>query len=134
MKTYSQLRVYTEFRDRFEYLALRGRVGEDTFGDSRWVNQRFYASREWKSARDRVIARDLGLDLGVEGFEILGKIYVHHINPITPADLYNWHPMILDEENLITVSHDTHNALHYGGSQPRRPTITVRTPGDTTLW
>lgn len=134
MKTYSQMRVYDTFGDRFEYLMIRGVPGQDTFGESRWLNQKFYASREWRLVRNRVIARDLGLDLGVEGHEILDRVYIHHINPITPEMLYKFDPWVLDTENLISVSHDTHNALHYGAKPPDRPTFVVREPGDTTLW
>lgn len=134
MKTYSQLRTYDTFQDRFDYLSIGGRVGLDTFGDSRWLNQKFYASREWKLVRNHVIARDLGLDLGVEGYEIVDRVYVHHMNPILPEDLYHFNEWILDPENLISVSHETHNALHYGDRPPERPTVVTRRPGDTTLW
>lgn len=134
MRTYSQLRSYSTFEERYEYLTIGGVVGEDTFGASRWMNQRFYTSMEWREARTRVAARDLGLDLGVPGHEILDRIYVHHMNPMRPEDLYEFNPKILDPEFLISVSMDTHNAIHYGYEPSDRPTLTTRKSGDTTLW
>lgn len=133
-KTYSELSTFETFEERFDYLALAAGVGEETFGHDRWLNQRFYRSREWARIRNHVIARDLGYDLGVEGFDIIGKLYVHHMNPMTAYDIRHATDGILEPEGLITVSHETHNALHYGGRPPRQPVLYVRGPGDTKLW
>lgn len=133
-KTYSELVQHKTILDRFNYLILRGAVGKQTFGYDRWMNQEFYQSREWRRARDYVIARDLGCDLGVEGYEIYEGLLVHHMNPISPDDLALGAPTILDPEYLITTSKSTHNAIHYGDATllPRVPV--ERMPGDTRLW
>lgn len=133
-RRYSELRHIESFEDRFEYLALRGQVGRATFGHSRWMNQAFYTSREWKHIRQFVIARDDGSDLGVEGYEIASRIVVHHIIPISMEDIENNNPMILDPDNLITTTHDTHNAIHYGDKSLLRLPPVERAPGDTKLW
>lgn len=133
-RTYSELSTFETFEERFDYLALKAGVAEETFGHDRWLNQKFYRSREWARIRTHVIARDLGRDLGVEGFDVVGKIYVHHMNPMTAYDIRHADDGILNPEGLITVSHETHNALHYGGQPPRQPVLYVRGPGDTTLW
>lgn len=133
-KTYSELsRLYT-FEDRFEYLRLRGYVGEATFGFDRWINQGFYQSTEWKRARNQVITRDNGCDLGVPGYEIYDKIIIHHITPMSASDIENNEPWILDPEFLICVSHDTHNAIHYGDANQLTPQWEERRPGDTQSW
>jgi hypothetical protein len=136
MKTrrYSELRHLSTFEERFEYLSLRGVVGESTFGFDRWLNQQFYKSREWRDARTFVIARDNGCDLGVSGFDIFRNPLVHHMNPLTTDDIQHGESWIIDPEFLITVSHKTHNAIHYGdeGLLPKNPVI--RKPGDTKLW
>lgn len=134
MRSYSQLRTYETFDERFEYLTVGGRVGEDTFGASRWMNQRFYSSIEWQQARNRTVARDLGLDLGIVGREILTRVYVHHMNPMKPEDIQHFNPAILDPEYLISVSLETHNAIHYGNRPPKPTKFVERRPGDTTLW
>lgn len=133
-RSYSEARHYQTFEERFAYLALRGQVGNSTFGFDRWMNQAFYRSAEWKKARRDTIARDNGCDLGFEGYEIHRGLYVHHINPITPADIENSNPCLLDLNNLITVSLNTHNAIHFGDESllPRAPV--ERRPGDTKLW
>ena len=122
------------FEERFDYLDLRGQVGEATFGFDRWVNQRFYTSREWYQARSMVIVRDHGCDLGIRGYEIRSGLLVHHMNPITPEDLQRGGELVLDPEYLITTTHRTHNAIHYGDASliPRPPI--ERQPGDTKLW
>ena len=133
-KSYSEARHYLTFVERFNYLALRGQVGNATFGFDRWMNQAFYRSVEWKRARRDAIARDNGCDLGFEGYEIYKGLYVHHINPITPAHIENSDPALFDLDNLITVSLNTHNAIHFGDESllPRAPV--ERRPGDTKLW
>lgn len=122
------------FDQRFEYLRLRGTLGEETFGWQRYLNQVLYKSQEWKQVRDQVIIRDNGYDLGIDGMNINGKIMVHHINPITIDDIKKRNPIIFDPDNLICVSHQTHMAIHYG-SQDLLPSQTVeRAPNDTCPW
>lgn len=113
---------------------LRGVVGEATFGFDRWVNQQFYRSREWKHIRDHVIVRDNGCDLGFPGHEIYGKVFVHHMNPMTVEDLTDGEESVIDPDVLITVSHKTHNAIHYGDENLLPKPIVERRPGDTKLW
>lgn len=114
MKTYKELILLPTFDERLEYLKLNGRVGEETFGYSRYLNQILYQSPEWKSTRRSIILRDKGCDLGVDGYEIGGKIFVHHINPISLKDIEERNPSVYDLNNLITVSDQTHRAIHYG--------------------
>ncbi len=133
-KRYSELRRLQTLEERFEYLKLNGRVGETTFGFDRYLNQQFYTSREWRSLRDRVILRDNGCDLGIEGFEIHRGLYIHHLNPMTVEDLNSGNPDILDPEYLITCTHQTHNAIHYGDRNLLRKDHIPRRPGDTKLW
>jgi hypothetical protein len=133
-RSYSELRRLTTFAERFQYLSLVGQVGEATFGFDRWINQHFYRSREWKQVRDLVILRDNGCDLGIPGYEIHHGLLVHHMNPILPENLARGEQWILDPEYLITTTHRTHNAIHYGDeSLIRRPPV-ERRPGDTKLW
>lgn len=133
-RSYREVRRIGSFVERFRYLSLRGNVGESTFGFNRWVNQAFYTSREWRHARDGIIVRDNGCDLGIEGYEIHSGLYIHHLNPITLQQIESGDPCIVDPDNLITVSHRTHNAIHYGdeGLLPRP--VVERKPGDTKLW
>lgn len=120
--------------DRFDYLSLVGEVGQSTFGFDRWINQEFYRSKEWKNTRRRVILRDNGCDLGVQGYEIFADLLVHHMNPLSVEAITHGENWILDPEFLITTSLNTHNAIHFGDETllPRGPV--VRKPGDTTLW
>lgn len=134
IKTYRELRRIETFEDRFRYLSLGGVVGESTFGFDRWINQRFYRSREWKQARDYVIVRDNGCDLGIEGYEIHSRLLIHHMNPISSYQIQHADEDILDPEFLITTTHDTHNAIHYGDERLLRRPFTERRPGDTSLW
>lgn len=133
-KTYSDLRRLETFEDRFHYLRLTGVIGLSTFGFDRWIGQEFYHSREWKRVRDFVIIRDNGCDLGIDGFEIHSGLMVHHMNPVSLVNIQEGEDWILDPEFLITASHRTHNAIHYGDENqlPRGP-IERRT-GDTKLW
>jgi hypothetical protein len=133
-RSYSELRRLITFEERYEYLNLRGSVGEQTFGFDRWMNQQFYRSREWKLARDEAIVRDHGCDLGMPGYDIHHGLLVHHMNPLTELDLISGEESIIDPEYLITTTHRTHNAIHYGDATllPRAPV--KRAPGDTTLW
>lgn len=134
MKTYSEMIKYGSFIDRFRYLKLEGMVGVETFGHHRYINQLLYTSYEWSLVRDKVIARDLGNDLGLEGYRIHGRIVVHHINPITEEDIINRDPKVFDLENLITTTHNTHMAIHYGSEEMLVVEAPERRPGDTTLW
>lgn len=134
IKTYEELSRFQTFDERFDYLALSGNVAERTFGAERYLNQRFYTSREWKNVRYEVIARDSGCDLGILGFELYEKIIVHHMNPITAEDVDSGNPEILDPDLLITVSLLTHNAIHYGGKASLPQPVVVRRPGDTKEW
>lgn len=135
MKTYSELSKLKTFMERFEYLKLGGRIGETTFGSKRYLNQVFYRSDEWKHIRDEVIIRDDGCDLGVPGMDIGGRIYIHHLNPITLEDIYKRRPWIMDPDNLICVSMRTHEAIHYGDARLLMEAFPAeRSPGDTRLW
>lgn len=133
-RTYFDLCQLLTFEERFEYLSLGGAVGAATFGFDRWINQRFYRSREWKHVRALVIYRDNGCDLGISGYEIRAQLLVHHMNPIMPDDFMQGGELVLDPEYLITTTHRTHNAIHYGDASliPRPPV--ERRPGDTKLW
>ena len=134
IRTYSELSRLTTFEERFRYLQLKGSVGRETFGFDRFINQQFYRSREWKRVRDIVILRDNGCDLGVEGYEIPGRILIHHMNPILVDDIKDASEYLLDPEYLIATTHDTHNAIHYGDASllPRMPV--ERTRNDTCPW
>ena len=134
IRTYSELIALPTFEERYKYLQLKGRVGEDTFGFERYLNQKFYQSTEWRHFRDSIIVRDMGCDLGVEGYEIHGSIYLHHINPLTPDDLKNRAAALMNPENVICVTFNTHNAIHFGDESllPRMPV--ARTRNDTCPW
>lgn len=134
IRRYSELSQLETFDERFEYLRLKGAVGESTFGFERYINQEFYRSTEWRHARRDVIARDLGMDLGIEGFEIYDKVMVHHMNPMTVQSIIDGNADILNPEFLITVSHNTHNAIHYGDASKLNKPFMERQPGDTKLW
>lgn len=133
-KTYSELIQIHNFLDRFNYLKLDGRVGRETFGFDRYLNQTLYRSEEWKRFRRDVILRDNGLDLGCEGFEIGGKIIIHHINPLTPEDVLNRSYKIFDLDNVISCSLNTHNAIHYGDASLLVTEPIARKPYDTCPW
>lgn len=132
--SYSEMITYPTFLERFEYLKLSGSVGEETFGFDRYLNQRFYRSVEWRRVRNAVIARDEAMDLGVHDHPIAGKLYVHHINPITARELKHNDDALMDLDNLVCVSHATHNAIHYGDASLLPQPIVERRPGDTKLW
>ena len=134
IRTYSELCQLSTFEDRFDYLRLNGSVGKDTFGFDRYLNQQFYRSSEWKRIRDRVILRDNGCDLGVEGYEIRGRILIHHINPISVEDIYTMSDLLMNPEYLICVSHCTHNAIHYGDESLIITAPIERTQNDTCPW
>lgn len=134
IKTYSELVALATFDERYEYLRLESSIGAETFGFDRYLNQVLYRSLEWRKVRNKVIQRDAGFDLGVDGYGIRGRIIVHHMNPISVDMVVNRDPVIFDPEFLISTSHDTHNAIHFGDNAklPRAPI--VRSKNDTCLW
>lgn len=134
VKSYSEVILLPTLEERFEYLKLSGKVGAETFGYDRYLNQILYHDPEWKRIRNDVIIRDNGCDLGVEDHAIKGRILVHHINPITIEDVKLRRYCVFDLNNLICTSHDTHNAIHYGDVNllPKNPI--ERKPNDTCPW
>ncbi|MCB6328253.1 hypothetical protein LI320_03910 [Blautia faecis] len=134
IRTYSELIKLKTFKDRFEYLKLDGIVGEETFGFDRYMNQIFYKSREWTSVRRSVIIRDNGCDLGVEGYEIHGKILIHHMNPINLSDIVHKTDELLNPDYLITTVLSTHNAIHYGDASLLPVLPIERRANDTCPW
>lgn len=134
MKTHTELSRFETFDERFDYLSLKAHIGAATFGFERYLNQQFYTSRTWRDVRRAVIARDYGRDLGIPGRELHSKIIVHHMNPMTIEDIDNSNPDIVDPEFLISVSHETHNAIHYGDRSRLPQPWVERKPGDTLFW
>lgn len=133
IKTYSELIKLPTFEERFEYLKFKGTVGEDTFGYDRYLNQMFYKTIEWRQLRHHIIVRDNGCDLGVEGYELYGSIYIHHLNPLRKNDIINRTEYLMNPEYLICTSFDTHQAIHYGNKAPSYKPI-IRTKNDTCPW
>lgn len=134
IRTYSELIAIPTFDGRFEYLQLNGLIGEETFGFDRYLNQIFYRSQEWKSIRDFVIVRDNGCDLAMDGYEIHGRIYIHHMNPISVEDIVRKSDYLLNPDFLITVTHHTHNAIHYGDKNLLVSAPIERSRNDTCPW
>lgn len=134
IRCYSELIKMKSFDERLQYLKLDSIVGEETFGFERYLNQKFYNSSEWRSVRDYVIARDNGCDLGVLDCEIRGKIFVHHMNPILTWELRDGSEATLNPEYLISVSHNTHNFIHYGHKHNVSDILVERKPNDTSPW
>lgn len=134
IKTYSELLRLSTFEERFRYLSLKGQVGEETYGFDRWINQRFYRSREWKQIRALVIERDSGCDLGILGREIPDHVIVHHINPILVQDICDSTEYLLNPEFLICTSNNTHQAIHYGDESLLITLPVKRTANDTCPW
>lgn len=134
IRTYSELSRHSSFLDRYRYLALRGHVGEPTFGFERYLNQTFYRSRQWRQMRDDIIVRDNGCDMGYSDRPIRGYIIVHHMNPMTVDDVVDGNDSILNPEYLVCVSHHTHNAIHYGDESLLPTNFVERKPGDTIPW
>lgn len=134
IKSYTELSRISDYYERFEYLKLRGYVGEETFGWHRYINQMLYNSQRWRSARDKVIIRDNGCDLGHPDFEIHDRIIIHHMNPITVEDVEEDRDHIYDPEFLICVAHITHEAIHYGDRSLLPSPLIERRPGDTCPW
>lgn len=133
-KSFSELSKLKTFEERYQYLRLDGVIGEDTFGFDRYLNQTFYRSQRWKRVRDQVIVRDNGCDLGIEGHEIYGKVLIHHMNPITVRDIENESEFLLNPEYLICVTHNTHNAIHYGDEGLLMKGPIERTKNDMCPW
>ena len=134
IKTYSELITLPTFAERYRYLRLGGEVGKETFGFDRYLNQSFYSSAEWKKFRRDIIVRDMGCDLGIEGREIMGLIMIHHLNPISIEDIIRGHDCLMDPENSICTSPNTHNAIHYGDESLLIVAPTERTKNDTCPW
>lgn len=134
IRSYSELRRLTTLEERYKYLQLKGYVGDQTFGFDRYVNQQFYRSTQWRRIRWHVIDRDKSCDMGIEGYDIHHGLYIHHMNPLTLQDIESGDDSILDPEFLITVTHRTHNAIHYGTEDSLPRALIERKPGDTQLW
>jgi hypothetical protein len=134
IKTYSELITIPTFEKRFKYLQLKGVVGEGTFGYDRYLNQLFYRSKRWKEIRDYVIIRDNGCDLGIEGHEINERIIIHHMNPLSVSDIENESAFLIDPEYLISTTHNTHNAIHYGDENLLIKAPIERSKNDTCPW
>lgn len=134
LRSYSELSRLRTFDERFRYLLLAGLVGVETFGFDRYVNQRFYRSEEWKHVRNIVIARDNGCDLGIEGRDINGRVYVHHMNPMSLEQINDHMGLILDPEYLVCVTFATHNAIHYGDESYITLAPVERQPNDMCPW
>lgn len=134
IRTYSELITLPTFEERFRYLKLGGKVGEDTFGFDRYLNQVFYRSAKWKEIRDYVIIRDNGCDLAIEGHEIYQRILVHHMNPITKEDILRESEFLLDPEYMICTIKNTHDAIHYGDESLLITAPIERRKNDTCPW
>ena len=134
IKCYRDLIQLESFTERYHYLKLHGKVGEDTFGLDRYVNQTLYKSHKWKRTRSQIIIRDNGCDLGVEGHELDNYIVVHHMNPITLEDIEEERDIIFDSENLICCSSRTHQAIHFSDEDLLPKDFVQRRPNDTCLW
>ena len=134
IKTYSELITIPTFEERFEYLQLKGSVGKDTFGYDRYLNQVLYRSPEWKRLRNQIIIRDAGCDLACDGYDVYGKVLIHHLNPITVEDVLARSRKVFDPDNLVCVSHNTHNAIHYGDVDLLVTGPIIRTKNDTCPW
>ena len=135
VKCYSELIKLPSLRERFEYLKTNSKIGEETFGGQRYLNQYLYTKNsKWKEIRRKIIIRDNGRDLGLDDYIINGRIIVHHINPLTKEQLLKFDPCIFDPENLISCSHNTHNAIHYGDYSLLPQELIERKPNDTCPW
>lgn len=134
IRTYTELCKLKTLEERYQYLKLDGKVGEETFGYDRWLNQTLYKHPEFLKVRDKVIVRDNGCDLGVEGYDIYGKIFVHHMNPVTKEDILYHFDDLINPEYLISSSKRTHDAIHYGDESLLPQDPVVRTKNDTCPW
>lgn len=137
IRTYTELIQIPTFIERFRYLKLGGKVGEETFGWERYLNQKFYQSYEWREFRRQIILRDQGCDLGLDGYEFAPgeMILIHHMNPINTKDIVNQTEFLMNPEYVISVRKKTHDAIHYGDeSLILEYEPIVRRPGDTSPW
>lgn len=134
IKSYKELIKLKTFEERLRYLQLNANVGIETFGSGRWLNQRLYHSSLWADVKNEIILRDNGCDLGLDGYEIRGRIYIHHLNPITKEDVLNNSSKLYDPNNLICVSFDTHQSIHYGSECAALSQLVERRPNDTCPW
>lgn len=134
IKSYSEMCSFSNFIDRFNYLKLNGKVGVKTFGFSRYLNQILYSSNEWKRFRRKVILRDNGCVFGLDGYDIQGRLIVHHINPITLEQIEQRDPMVFSMENVVCVTHNVHEAIHYGDESLIPTDPIIRKPNDTCPW
>ena len=133
-KSYTELVKLPTFLERYEYCKLGGKVGEDTFGLARYLNQVFYKSKEWQRFRNYIIERDKACDLAIPELELDKYVYIHHLNPISKADIVKRSFSLMDPENVICVSRNTHEAIHYGTEDLLEKEWTERKEGDTRLW
>ena len=131
IRTYSELILLPTFKERYEYLKLGGKVGEETFGFDRYLNQKFYKSKEWRDIRDYVILRDNACDLGIEDREIHSRIIIHHMNPITKYDIVNQTEFLTNPEYMICTLKRTHDAIHYGDDSILFGDVIIRSKNDT---
>lgn len=135
MKTYTKAIKYPTYAERFNYLKIGGEVGAETFGVNRYLNQKFYNTSEWRNFRNQIIIRDNGNDLGDPNVPIVGRIYIHHIQPISMDDIVNRNfDILLNPDNVICVSDRTHRAIHYGDDNVIELEVPERHAGDTKLW
>ena len=134
IRTYSELIKIPTFEERYQYLRLSGVVGTETFGFDRFINQNFYRSREWKAIRDFIIVRDNGCDLAMEGYDIHGRIIIHHMNPVTIKDIQETSSFLMEPEYLISTTLSTHNAIHYGDESLLIQEPIERSKNDTCPW
>ena len=134
IRTYSELIMLPTFKERYEYLKLGGKVGEETFGFDRYLNQKFYKSKEWRDIRDYVIMRDNACDLGIEDREIHSRIIIHHMNPITKYDIVNQTEFLTNPEYMICTLKRTHDAIHYGDESLLAEDLIIRSKNDTCPW
>ena len=132
--TYSELIKIPSFEDRFKYCKLKGQVGIDTFGFDRYLNQSLYRSSKWRTFRNQIIIRDNGCDLAHPNYPINKRVLIHHLNPITEQDVLNESFVLFDPENVICVSHNTHNAIHYGTEELLPKGEIERKPNDQCPW
>lgn len=134
IRTYQELMGFATFKERYLYLKLSARVGEETFGFDRYLNQQFYHSQEWKSIRNQIIIRDNACDLGIPGREMSSRIIIHHMNPISKDDLIHQTDFLLNPDYLICTSKKTHSAIHYGDESLLFNGVVERTKDDTCPW
>lgn len=133
-RSYSELIRLETFEDRFDYLKFSAKIGEKTFGYERYLNQIFYTSKEWRRFRRDIIIRDNGCDMALKDYDILGRIEVHHINPITIEMIENNDPLLMDPDNVVCASPNTHKAIHYGDKDLLPKPLIERKPNDMCPW